>query len=58
MHGAYYEIRAATCEEAGIGFQPVIFETTGGLELESQTVLESLLVEVARHKRETKIKTK
>jgi len=36
------------CEQAGFGFEPIVFETTGGLEAEAETVLRSLLSEGAR----------
>ena len=36
------------CEQAGLGFEPIVFETTGGLEAEAETVLRSLLSEGAR----------
>ena len=36
------------CEQAGFGFEPIVFDTTGGLEAESEAVLRSLLTEGAR----------
>ncbi len=36
------------CEAAGIGFEPVVFETAGGLEAGGRKILESILAEVAK----------
>ena len=42
-----YKSTQLLCEEADVGFEPIVFETTGGLEPEGQKVLESILAEVA-----------
>ena len=36
------------CEQAGFGFEPIVFETTGGLDPEAERVLHSVLKESAR----------
>ena len=36
------------CEEANIGFEPIVFEATGGLESEGAKVLTSIFAEVAK----------
>ena len=36
------------CELAGFGFEPIVFETTGGLDSEGELVLRSVLKESAR----------
>jgi hypothetical protein len=43
-----YKDTQRLCEEAEIGFEPIVFEATGGLEPEGQKVLESILDELAR----------
>ena len=43
-----YKDTQRLCEEAGIGFEPIIFESTGGLDPEGQKVLESVFRGVAR----------
>ena len=42
-----YKDTQRLCEEAEIGFEPMVLEATGGLEPEGQMVLESMLAEVA-----------
>ena len=43
-----YKDTQRLCEEAGIGFEPIVFEATGGLEPEAEKVLVSILAEVAK----------
>ena len=43
-----YKDTQRLCEEADLGFEPIVFETTGGLEPGGQKVLESILAEVAK----------
>ena len=42
-----YKSTQSLCEEVDVGFEPIVFETTGGLEPEGQKVLESILAENA-----------
>jgi len=49
-----YKNTQRLCEEADIGFEPIVFESTGGLEPEGQQILESILAEVAKATGRTK----
>ena len=40
---------AVRLAEANLGFEPIVFESTGGLESGGRKVLESMLADVALH---------